>query len=276
MPTCLINNKNMKIEVRPIPHKKPWHGKTGKESFTRTKKIQALVDPETMTYATGLDNKDLDYLKNDLKVSYDLTNIYNPNVPHPFWDSPIAAFKLEDRPQIFDEVNPMDYIKIRMMKVSRYVANDLVSYENGEFPDATHVMYDEVQETENKASKVELKKRAFSETSKISKDKKIQVIRILGGKNVKGHSDAFVEVAMDELLTTRPQDVLEVLDRDAEDVENEALALEAVDKGILKNKGGKITYFESVLGYSVKDVAGFFSLDENQEIKLRIKESVNK
>ena len=43
----------MIIQVRPIEVKK-WHGKTGNESFTRTKIIQALVDPETVAYQTGL------------------------------------------------------------------------------------------------------------------------------------------------------------------------------------------------------------------------------
>ena len=66
---------SVKVEVRHIESKR-WHNKTGQESFTRPKKIQALVDGSTMKYATGLTDQD----KKDLVkkgVSYDLTDNYN-------------------------------------------------------------------------------------------------------------------------------------------------------------------------------------------------------
>ena len=50
------------VEVRPIEVKK-WHGKKGQESFTRPKKIQALIDPVTMQYATGLTEEDIAKLR---------------------------------------------------------------------------------------------------------------------------------------------------------------------------------------------------------------------
>ena len=47
----------MKVQIRPLPSVK-WHGKTGNESFTRPKIIQALVDPDSMTYSTGLSEEE--------------------------------------------------------------------------------------------------------------------------------------------------------------------------------------------------------------------------
>ena len=55
------------VEVKPIEVQK-WHKKTGAESFTRPKKIQALVDPTTMKYATGLSKEDIKKLTKDLST----------------------------------------------------------------------------------------------------------------------------------------------------------------------------------------------------------------
>jgi len=264
----------MKIEVRPVPDRKPWHKKTQKESFTSAKKIQALLDAKTHTYATGLSKEDIEHLTNTMKVGYDLSNIYNANVPHPFWDSTMSAFKLENRTMIFDETSPLDYIRIRLMRVSKYVANSLSVLDD--FPDATHVIYDERAEAEGKAEGIEIKKAAIIGCTKISKDRKIQIILVLEGKNLKGSSDAFVEVALDKVLTKRPEEVLRMLETEPKALESEALVLEAVNKGVLTKKGGKISYFETPLGYTEKDVADFFLLDANQELMLIIKEAVNK
>ena len=91
---------SIKVEVRPIEAKK-WHNKAGQESFTRPKKLHALVDPSTMKYATGLTEEDRKIL---LKkgVSYDLSDNYNSEAPHPFWDSNMAIVKLENNTMFFD------------------------------------------------------------------------------------------------------------------------------------------------------------------------------
>lgn len=268
--------KTTKVEVRPAPNKKPWHNLSEKETFTRTKRIQALVNPETLTYATGLSEKDIEHLKEKKKVSYDLSISYDPHNPHAFWDSPIASFKLENRTQIFNEENPLDFIRVRLMKASKYVANSLSEYEEGKFPDATHIMFDEIQEAESKAAKVEIRKQAYLQAAKLGRDRKVQIIRLLGGKNVKGHSDAFVEVALDDLLTENPQDILRMIEKHPEELATEALVYEALDRGVLKKKAGKIMYYESVFGFTEKDVAIFLGKDENQDIQFQIKEAVNK
>lgn len=96
----------MLVEIRPIEVKK-WHGKTKKDSFTRTKKIQALIDGDTMQYATGLDNisKTYDHPKTEEKITeleyYGILigKDLNPlagTTPHEFWDSNMAVVKLEN------------------------------------------------------------------------------------------------------------------------------------------------------------------------------------
>ena len=74
----------MKIEVRPI-ERKTWHGKTGKDSFTRPKTLQALVNAETLEYATGLNTKEEEEYGKIFKQ--DLSKMYSHETPHLFWDS---------------------------------------------------------------------------------------------------------------------------------------------------------------------------------------------
>ncbi|MCB0392795.1 MAG: hypothetical protein KDD58_16010, partial [Bdellovibrionales bacterium] len=101
----------MLVEVRPIESPK-WHGKTKGESFKRPLKLSALVDGETMRYATGLSKEDIEKLKKK-GVSYNLSDEYDPDKPHEFWDSPLPVVKLENNTQFFNTDNVIDFIKVK-------------------------------------------------------------------------------------------------------------------------------------------------------------------
>lgn len=285
-----------KVQVRPLPAKR-WHGKTDNESFTKAKVIAALVDPNSMTYATGLDysNKtydDPDNANNKLTeaqyygklLKADLSNQFNLEEPHPFWDSKMAKVRLENRTQIFDtKNNPLDFVKVKIMKDSKYVANSMKEYEEGMFPDATHVIFDESEEIEVKASKVAIRNQAVIKSSKLSKGQKIELILVLSGgedylkaKNLKGKSDDFVEVELARLTEEKPAEVLRFLNMDKTATANTALVLEALQKHVLTKEGHKIKYHDSVLGQDIQDVVLYLNVPENQEFKLRLIEQVNK
>lgn len=270
----------MKVIIKPLNIKR-WHGKEGKESFTRPKIIQALVDPDTMTYSTGLSEKEEKELGEKLKV--DLTKQFSLETPHPFWDSKQGEVALENRTMIFDTDNPLQYVKVKICKNSKYVANSMKDWEEGLFPEATHVIFDEAEEVEQKASKVAIKNKAVIETAKLSKGKKIELIMILssaGGdylrvKNLKGKSDNFVEVELDKLVEEKPQEVLRILSMDKEEVSTNALVLEALQKHVFEKVGHKIMYHDSVLGQDIYDVVEYLNAPENQEFKVRILAQVN-
>jgi len=283
----------MKIEVRPIERKK-WHNKTGKESYTRPKKLQALVDSKTRQYATGLDNtkriykkdpktnKELDekdwmteqeYYSELLKA--DLSPQFNEDEPHLFWDSNTAIIKLENYTMFFDESVPLQYIKIKMLKASRFVANSMKDYEEGLYPEATHVITDEKEEIEVKATKVAIKKKATIQSANLSRSKKIQIILILDGKNLKDKSDDFIEVALDKLIQKKAEEVIKHIEQDAEDLSLHSLILEALQKSVLRKQGHKILFHDSIIGGDVYDVIDYLKDPENQDLKLRIMSSVN-
>ncbi len=277
-----------KVEVRPISREK-WHGKTGKESFTRPKKLQALVDGITRRYATGLDEEKRKYKTDPItreplaegsyltEVEYyskllkaDLSSQFIEGVPHPFWDSSAAVIKLENNTMIFDDEVPLDHIKIQIMKASKFVANSQREFDEGLYPEATHVITDEREEMEVLASKVEKEEELVIAASKLSKDRKIQIIMILAGKNLKGKSDNFVKVELRKLIKDKPDDMLRYINKDEEDVSLVATIREAIEKGILRKEGHKYMYFDSLIGNDESEVVDYLKAIENQEFKLRI------
>lgn len=261
------------VEVRPLESKK-WHGKVGQESFTRPKKLQALVDTNTMKYATGLNATDIKDLKAK-GIKYDLSDNFDQDNPHPFWDSNMSMFKLENNTMFFDTSLPLNFIKIKIMKASKYVANSMAEYNEGLYPEATHVIYDESEEAEITASKVALKNKAIIQASQLSTDKKIEIIMIIDGKNLKGQSTSFVEVALDKVISKDPEEFLRHLTMDKKDSTNYALVLECLQKSILRKDGHKIMYMDSLLGVDELEVAKYLSEDENQGLKIVLLSQVN-
>lgn len=156
-------------------------------------------------------------------------------------------------------------------------------WEEGLCPEATHVIFDEAEEVEQKASKVAIRNKAVIETSKLSKGKKIELIMVLSSnngdylraKNMKGRSDNFVEVELAKLVDDKPEDVLRLLKMNKEELATNALVLEALQKHVFEKTGHKIMYHESVLGQDIYDVTEYLNAPENQEFKVRILAQVN-
>jgi len=150
----------MIVEVRPLQTTK-WHGKIGAESFTRPKKIGALVDGQSLTYATGLTEKEVEEYSAYFKT--DLGNTYDPNEPHVFWDSPRGLVKLENNTMFFNDKQIINKVKIKVMKASKYVANSMKEWEEGLWPEAHHVIFDENEQVESRAGKIALRQKAILE-----------------------------------------------------------------------------------------------------------------
>lgn len=262
----------MTVEVRPLESKK-WHGKVGEESFTRPKKLQALVDPNTMKYSTGLSPQDVKDLSK--KVGYDLTDDFDGEKQHSFWDSSIAVIKLENNTMFFKTENPLDFIKVKIMKASRFVANSMAEYDEGLYPDATHVIFDEAEQAEITASKVETQNTAIIEASKLSVDRKIELIMVLGHKNMKGQSASFVTVELDKIIKADPAEFLRNLKLDKKQMAAHALVLEALQKSVLRKEGQRIFHMDSPLGIDEIEVAEYLAKPENQDIRLVILAKIN-
>lgn len=288
-----------KIKIKPIDTAS-WHGKKGYESFRKPKTIQALINSRTQTYNTGLNDSIIAYPNPDenseekvltergyyeklLKV--DLSNQFLNDKAHPFWDSKIGQVKLENRTMIFDPSVPLDYIRIKILKASKYIANSLESYNSGEYPEATHIIYDEEENIEEKASKIALRNSAIQMVTKLTKESKVSLVTVLSAIDSEDYfkvvklsdkSENFVDVELNKYIEKYPDQVINTLKTGKEKVQTESLVINCLQNGIFKKEGHRIKYFDSVLGQTVNEVAEYLMLDKNQDLKLRLSAELEK
>lgn len=280
------------ILIKPI-EKTKWHAKKGHESFTRPHSVKALVDAENYVYQTGLNYKDKNYTLNGDKVTevqyyenllkVDLSNQFQLDTPHPFWDTKAATLLLENKTMALDTRRPLEYIKYRIAKESKFVANSISEYDEGYFPEATHVIYDEEQEVEVQAKKIELIDTAKEKVNKLSESSKLSLILALTGdadftvaKNYKHKSANSVKVELNKIIERDPSKVVNFLGLGKDLIQGRAIIIEALQKNVLRKIGLRVMYFDAIIGEDVDDAVGYINDPKNQEFRVRILESINK
>lgn len=262
----------MLVEVRPLPSNK-WHGKKGKESFTNAKDIEVLYDKETGKYATGLTDDEAKEWSKELGV--DLSNTFNPNEAHPFWSTKAATIRLPNHTRIFDTDKPYERIMVKNMKASKFVANSMKEWEEGKWPDATHVIFDEAEEVEIKANKISLRNQAVLILDKMTANDKANIIQILSNKTVKGRSDDFINVEIDSIINEKPGEFLKYVKMGKEEVYIRASVLEGISKNILTKEAGSVYYMGELIGMDYEDAVDWFKNPQNSKMKVSILEKLN-
>jgi len=261
------------VEVRPI-EKERWHSKVGKEAFARPVTIEALININTGQFDTGLSKEDRERLES--ATGYNLSPDYTLGKPHEFWNSPAAVVKLEHKTNVFDTKKPLDEIKIKILKSSDLVANSQKEYEEGKFPSAIFVIFDEAEEVELKASKAAIKRQVIIESSKLTKSRKAEIVQILSGVSVRKQSEDFVDLKIDEMIDEHgPDKVLTLIQRDKARTTVHALVLEALYKGVLRKEGSSIYYMDDQLGFDTESTVDYFLDKNNQVLKAQVLEKLN-
>ena len=133
------------------------------------------------------------------------------------------------------------------------------------------------EDIEKKAIKANMIKQAIIKSNSLTRTRKIEIINVLENANLKEQSDDFIEVNLARLIETRTKEVLRLMDLDKEDLSLHSTILEALQKSVLRKEKGKdtILYFGEPIGTDIYDTIQFLKRDENQDIKLRILESIN-
>lgn len=261
----------MLVKIKPIEVEK-WHGKSGKESFGQPLKLKALYNKKTGRYSTGL--KEEDRIRLEKLTNFDLSDNFNPQQPHPFWDTEAATVTLPNHTIILNTSIPLDEIKYFITKASDFVANTESEYAEGKYPSATHVIFDEEEEVKIKATKAAIRTEAYKKALKMSVEQKRQIILILNGKNVRNQSNDFIEVEMDDILTKQPEMFLEYVDRDKAYLSTKAMVLEGIYKSVLSKRGDSIYYMDELLGATIDDAVNYLNDPKNQSFKLIILEKL--
>ncbi len=267
----------MQVVIKPIPEKKSWHGKNGKESFARPHSLEVLLDPSTGRYATGLTNEDIEFLRTKHNINLDLSDHFDPDKPHPYWGSNGAKIKLPNHTMLMDDEKPLDFIKIKNLKASKFVANSFKDWEDGLYPEATHIIYDEREEVGMKATKVAKKNKAVGILLKMSTAQKINVVRLVSEKSVKGRSPEFIEVELDEIVNDNDKldEFFKCINMKQEEFTVKAQILEGLDRRILTQEGNSIHYMGEKLGFDIDETVKYFLDPNNQQIKVAILEKLS-
>ena len=261
------------VEVRPIERER-WHGLKGKDAITRPVVIEALLSSTTGKLATGLTSEDRERLEKE--TGYDLSPDYNPNKPHAFWSSPAAFVKLEHKTNIFDLSNPLDEIRVKIMKASDLVANSQKEYDEGKFPLAQFVIYDEREEVEMKASKAAIRRKVVIEADKLSATRKSEIIQIVLGVTTRNQSNDYIDLKLDESIDKDgPQRILDLIKRDKSRTSLHATVLEAIHKNVLRKDGTAVYYMDDQLGFDIESTIDYLQDSKNQALKAQIIEKLN-
>ncbi len=261
------------VEVKPI-EKESWHKKHGKDAFKRPVTIEALISVNTGQFATGLSDEDRERLEK--ATGQNLSADYMPGKPHEFWNSPAAAIKLEYKTNIFDTKKPFDEIKVKVLKASDLVANSMKEYEEGKFPSAIFVIFDEAEEVERKAGKAAIRRQVVIESSKLTKIRKAEILQILSGTLVKHQSEDYIDWKLDEEVKDKgPEKVLALIQRDKARTALHAFVLEALHKNVLRKEGSAVNYMDDQIGFDLESAIDYFADTKNQALKAQIMEKIN-
>jgi hypothetical protein len=268
-----ITKGKVLVKVMPLPIKK-WHKKEEQESFTRPKILQALYDENTGGYATGLTPEEAE--KYGKLVGFSLDSIFNPEEAHPTWSAKAFKVKLENQTMIFDLSRPMDFIKVKMMKASKFVANSLSEWEANLYPNATHYIFDELELVQDKATKVGNKRKAYEALGKMTAVDKAAIIQLLSKKTVRGRSADFLDTEIGDLIENQTIEFLRVFNMGREEVALRASVLEALGKNILTKEGNAIYYMGDMVAQDYEEAVQWFKDPNNSKMKVLILEKLEK
>ncbi len=269
----------MLVEVRPLPVEK-WHGKKNKESFAQTKVYEVAVNPDTGKYETGLTEKEAK--EYGIALGVDLSDTYTHEQAHPYFSLKPAWMALPNHTLLLDSSKPAEFVKIKNMKASGKIANSMKEWQEGLYPEATHVIFDEEQEVTEKASRIQLRQKATFLLPKMSTDDKANIILVLsnkslkfgGLKNLKGRSTDFIDVEIAEIIDNDPLEFMRVANMGREEVSLRAKVLELVTRNVLTKEAGSYYYMGEVLGMDYESTVDWFRDPQNSKMKVLILEKL--
>jgi hypothetical protein len=251
------------VYVKPII-KERWHGlhKQGRAKFQGTADvIQPVYDTNTGTLATGLSIKDQERLTKQLGVDL------SPVSSNEYWNN--FKIKLEDKTQIYDERIPLQELQISVLKASKFVANSQKELDEGHWPSAKYVIYDEKGEIQKEAVEAEVKAKANKLFSDLSPAKRLSLLKIFG-KASDNVSDDFSYARLYEIVENDPKRFIEVASMKPAEINTKALIFDLENKGILRTKGTAYLYNDQQVGFDYDNTVEYLLNPKNQELLVKL------
>lgn len=259
------------IEVRPV-RKPVWFKNEEARALIKPIKISCAIDSKTRKYSFPASEEEIKDLEDRLGIKLDL--IYKPNEEHPFFDTELSHVQLSYGSNFFETENPLDLVKLFILKGSDLVANSLEELEKGLCPKAKFVIIDANEDEEVKASKQALKTKAMVEMVSLTLDRKIDIVKILLGLDVSKQSANVVDLKLVEAINKDVEAFFRVLKRDVKEVTTEALVLTLIERRILSKEGTIIKYGDIMLGADMPNTIKYLNSPKNQILKVQLQEKL--
>ena len=272
--SSIANNKDLKIEIRPIPNRGGIRKFSEElEYFSERHTIIPYVN-KSRKYVTGLNEADIKYLKS-VGVKYDLDDNYITDTPHPLWDSQEIKVDLLNTPTfLYPYRSPLDYIKWKFISVSEYVYSSESEMEEGGKPQATHYIFNEEIEDEIKAKKLLKNYNLIQTFLSFKENEKRSFLTMVFNEDFSDKSSDSLISKYEEAINDKPDLVLKYINNSPGELSDKAFILKAIAKGIIrKNKKG-LKYFDVDLGFTVEDAYNTLNTPDNVELFNNIKEKL--
>lgn len=266
--------ENRIVRIKPLNLPK-WHGKEGKESFARPRVVEALFDPKTGRYATGLTEEEEKVLSKVL--NQDLSSYYNHDDPHPFWaKSKASRLELPNHTLILRLDNPYDYIKYKLALASKFVANNYTEWKEGKWEYATHYIEDIESDIKSELPVFEAKKKAYKLIDKLDYNTKRNILLLLTGQSYANKDNDFIDLRLGQIIEDDPKKFLSYAELSKDELNIRAFIEEAVMKNIIKLENGIYSFGDTKIGIGIAEAIEFFKKKENSSLYLVIKEKISK
>lgn len=257
----------MIVTVKPIDENNgnvKWHGKKGKDSFTQPKIIEALVDPFSNKYKVDLTDEEIENYSKIL--GHNLNPIFTGE-NHEFYGGKLGQVVLENKTTTFNTKNPLDAVRVAILKGSKFVANSQKELEMGLYPKAMFVIYSEQEEIAAKANKFQEQKKAFALIAKMSDETKANIIKVVNGKDVKSRGSDIIDAELSLILDKDLDNFFRYANMDTKTLYVRATILEAIDRNVLRKEGPSVYFMEDMIGYDLEQAIGWFEDPKNAQMK---------
>lgn len=261
-----------KVEVKPI-HKPVWFKNDAARAMIRPIKISCGPDVKTRRYSFPCSEEERKELENI--TGFDLSLEFKMNEVHPFFDSEQSRVTLSYGSNFFDTDNPIDIIKLYILKGSDLVANSMEEYEARKYPKAKFVITNTEEEENIKATKQALRRKAILEMSKLTTDKKVDILKILKGEDASKQSVDVIDFRLEQAIDSNPENFLKVLKRKPEDITVESLIISLINSRILLKEGTIVKYGDLIIGADMPSAVEFLKSPKNQTLKLQLQEKLD-
>ena len=101
-------------------------------------------------------------------------------------------------------------LQVKVLKASKFVANSEKELDEGKWPRAKYVIYDEAIELEKQANEVHEYAKAVDTFNGLSEEKKLDMLKLYG-KNTENASRDFVYTRLFELVEEDPKEFFEIV-----------------------------------------------------------------